>query len=291
MQQGVRQQADPAYRDPIRRRSLMALFDDGFPGLSARIEEARRAGFDWDVVTWPTIAWEGDEAVGHVGLLEHRVMLDGQDVLTGGIHAVVTRSDRRGHGIARDCLARSLADADRRYTVTKLGTDLPAVYAPQGFTPLVPHLFAVEHAGGEDGGRPVAEADRASFLDLCARRDPVSWRFASLDPGWLVGIDLALQRRSLADLVALDELGAVVDWEVVDGVLHLHDVFAAELPTLRDLLALAPPHAGVRLAMCPDRLAPDAVPVPQPDAGVFMVRGAWPLPLELPLGVSRLAEH
>lgn len=291
MVQGVRQESDADYADPSRRRSLMTLFDDGFPGLSARIEVARRDGFDWDLVTWPTVAWEGGEAVGHVGLIEHRVMLAGQDVLTGGIHAVVTRSDRRGRGIARDCLARALADGDRRFSVTKLGTDLPAVYAPRGFVPIVPHLFAVEHGGGLDRGRPLAEADRASFLDLCARRDPVSWRFASLDPGWLVGIDLALQRRTLADLVALDELGAVVDWEVVDGVLHLHDVFAEELPALRDLLALAPAHTGVLLAMCPDRLAPDALPVPQRDAGVFMARGAWPLSPELPLGISRLAEH
>ncbi|MCB9686318.1 MAG: GNAT family N-acetyltransferase [Alphaproteobacteria bacterium] len=291
MPQGVRQRPDPDYADPTRRRSLMALLDDGFPGLSERIDVAGRDGFDWDLVTWPTIVWDGDEAVGHVGLIEHRVMLDGQDVLTGGIHAVVTRSDRRGRGIARDCLARALADADQRFAVTKLGTDLPAVYAPHGFVPITVHLFAVDHAGGEHRGRPLAEADRASFLDLCARRDPVSWRFASLDPGWLVGIDLALQRRTLADLVALDELGAVVDWEVRDGVLHLHDVFAEELPALRELLALAPPHTSVRLAMCPDRLAPDAVPFPQLDEGVLMARGAWPLPADVPLGLSRLAEH
>lgn len=289
--QGVRAHPDPCYADPARRGSLLALLDDGFPGLSGRIEAARRDGFDWDRVTWPTVAWEGDAAVGHVGLIEHRVMLDGQDVLTGGVHAVVTRSDRRGRGIARACLAGALAESDGRFAVSKLGTDLPAVYAPHGFVPLVPHRFAVDHAGGAGGGRPLAEADRASFLDLCARRDPVSWRFASLDPGWLVGIDLALQRRTLADLVVLDELGAVVDWEVRDGVLHLHDVFAAELPPLAALLELAPAHRAVMLSPCPDRLAPEAVPVPQPSEGVFMVRGPWPLPLDLPLGMSRLAEH
>jgi hypothetical protein len=68
-------------------------------------------------------------------------------------------------------------------------------------------------------------------------------------------------------------------------------VFANRLPPLAELLARAPAHRGVRLFCCPDRLAPQAVPVLMPDDGVWMVRGDWPLPMDLPFACSRLAEH
>ena len=231
-------------------------------------------------------------AVSHVGVLEHRVELDGRDVVVAGVHAVATRSDRRHRGLARACLADATRWIDERFSIAKLGTNVPAVYAPHGFRPLGLHHFAVDHAGGEDRGRPLrADTERAWFLDLCARRDPVSHRFASRDPGWLVGIDLALQRRTLADLVVLDALGAVVDWSLTDGVLELHDVFARELPRLDDLLRLAPPHRAARVMFCADRLAPRAPAVPMPDAGWWMVRGDWPLGDEVPFAVGRLADH
>ncbi len=279
------------YRDASQRRALMALFEDGFPRLPAGIERARREGFAWEDGTQPFVVWEGEEAVGHVGVLEHRVRLDGRDVSTAGIHAVVTRSGHHRRGIARRLLEEALSWIDERYAIAKLGTDLPEVYAPHGFRPLALHRFAVEHRGGEGRGRPLAAAERARFLATCAERDPVSHRFASLDPGWLLGIDLALQRRSLADLVVLEELDAVVDWELHGTTLRVHDVIARELPPLTDVLRLAPPHERVELCFCPDRMAPAARAVPTPEAGVWMVRGDWPLEPSVPFAVSRLAEH
>lgn len=288
-----RREGGPAacYTDRDARRALLALLDDGFPGLSLRIEAAHAEGFAWDEVTEPFVAWQGDQAVGHVGVLEHRIRLDGRDVLCAGIHAVVTRSDQRHRGIARRCLREATAWIDARYALSKLGTDLPAVYAPHGFRPVALHKFAVDHTGGEGRGRSLRDDDRAWLLDLLPRRTPVSDRFASLDPGWLVGIDLALQRRTLRDLVVLDDLGVAVDWQVRNEILELHDVFATELPPLSDLLARAPAHKRVELYICPDRLAPNARPIPIPEAGVWMVRGEWPLPDDAPFALSRLAEH
>jgi len=282
------------YVDPRTRASLFALLDDAFPRLhlSEGIAIAAANGFVWEDVTEPFVRFEGEEAVSHVGVLEHRIELDGQDVVVAGVHAVATRSDRRHRGLARACLADATRWIDERFSIGKLSTHVPAVYAPHGFRPLGVHHFAVDHAGGEDRGRSLrADTERAWFLDLCARRDPVSHRFASRDPGWLVGIGLALQRRTLADLVVLDALGAVVDWSVTDGVLELHDVFAHELPPLDDLLRLAPSHRAARVMFCADRLAPRAPAVPMPEAGWLMVRGDWPLGGEVPFAVGRLAEH
>jgi GNAT superfamily N-acetyltransferase len=277
------------YVDPRRRASLFALFDDGFPRLSAGIAAAAAAGFRWEDVTEPFVAWDDTGALGHVGVIAHRVQLAGSPVEVAGIHAVVTRSDRRHRGIARQLLAEALEWADARFALAKLATDLPDVYVRHGFRPFVPHRFHVDHSGGEGRGRPLTAADRPWFDTLLAERTPLSHRLASLDPGWLVGIDLALQRRTLADLFLVEDLDAVVDWESVDGVLRLHDVFARELPPLADLLARAPRHRHVELHFCPDRFAPLARAEPLPEAGVWMFRGPWPL--EGPIAVSRLAEH
>lgn len=280
------------YRDPNTRASLLALFGDAFPFLPGGIARAAADGFVWEDHTEPFVRFEGDAIVSHVGVIEHRIELDGRDVVVGGVHAVATRSDRRRRGLARACLDEATRWIDARFSIAKLATAVPAVYAPHGFRPLGVHCFAVDHAGGEDRGRALRpETDRAWLLDACAHRDPVSHRFATRDPGWLAGVVLALYGRSIADLVVLDDLGAVVDWCVQDGVLELHDVIARELPRLDDLLRLAPPHRAARIMFCPDRLAPRARSVPMPEAGWWMVRGDWPLGDDVPFAVSRLAEH
>jgi hypothetical protein len=288
----VRTTPDAWYADPARARALWALLDDGFPGLAAKAAVAADRGDRWDLVTEPFVVEDERGPVAHVGVIAHPVRLAGRDTVVAGLHAVCTRSDARGRGHAREALRRALAWVDARYGTSKLGTDLPAVYAPHGFRPLALHHFVVDHAGGDGSARPLRPDEGAALRDRCARRDPVSHAFASRDPGWLAGIDLALQRRTLADLRAIDGLGAVVDAEVAaDGVLDLHDVIAEHLPPLPEVLRRMPPHRGVRLWVCPDRLAPGARPVPMPEAGVWMVRGDWPLPDAVPFAVGRLAEH
>lgn len=276
--QGVRP-PHPDYLDPARRSSILSLYDEGFAGLSERIRLAAAAGFAWEDVTEPFVTWEAGRAVAHVGVLEHRVRLAGQTRVVAGLHAVVTRVDARGQGQIRRLLGEALRWVDARWPTAKLGTDLPEVYAPHGFRPFVVHRFELDGpGGGEPRGRALDPvADRAWFLDLCDRRAPVSEVYASLDPGWLVGIDLALQRRSLAHLVFHEDLGVVVDRELRDGVLEIHEVFGEELPPPRRAAPArpAPPrrtplrlprpprpgrargaHAGGRGVDAPGRLAP-----------------------------------
>lgn len=76
----------------------------------------------------------------------------------------------------------------------------------------------------------------------------------------------------------------------MDGeTLCLRYVFARALPPLAEITRYTPPHARVVRSMTPDRLAPLARPVGVP--GPMMVRGPWPLPSDLPLGVTPLGEH
>ncbi len=259
----------------------MALLDDGSPGLPGGIATAMSRGVSWDAVTEPFVGFDTDGApVAHAGVLEHRLWRMGQEVLVVGMHAVVTRSDQRRRGWSRRVQEEALDWVDARYGLCKLATDDPGVYVGRGFREVPLHRFWVTHRGGADAGRPLTDADRAPFLELCRYRDPVRHVFASLDPGWLVGIGLALQGRSLGDPVALDALDTVVDWRLRDdGVLELHDVFAAALPELPAILALAPPD-GVLLCVGADRLAPEAEAISLAGGGRVhgagrLARGRW----------------
>lgn len=272
----------PLYTEAAGILELLGL---GFPGLPAGIERARAAGYAWEAVTSPFVAHADGQLVAHAGVLAHRVLLAGQEVEIAGVHAVVTHPAYRRRGFARDVLDQATRFIDSRWRTAKLGTDIPDVYTPHGFRPFPLHRFVVEHRGGESRGVPMSSE---GFLSLCNEREAVSEQFASLDPGWLVGIVLALQGRTVADLTWLPELGVAVDWDVRDGHLHLHDVFARTLPPLAELLALAPPHDAVSLHVCPDKLAPSARAVPIDD-GVWMARGHWPV--TGPVGMSRLGVH
>lgn len=271
------------------RRALMGLFDATWPGMSGAIDRAAEWGFRWDDVTEPFVHLEGGEPVAHVGVLVHPVRMAGRDTLVAGIHGVCTHAAWRRRGLARALLAEALAWVDARYELAKLGTDLPEVYTPHGFRPLTTHRFRLEHPGGLGRARPLQVGDAGALASLCAERAPLSDLFASRDPGWLVGIDLALQRRSLSDLWVVDELDAVVDWRVDDdGVLQIADLFTRSLPPLGRLLDAAPPHRAVCFAPCAELIAPDAEAVPGEPG--WMVRGSWPL-IGTPVGVSPLAEH
>jgi GNAT superfamily N-acetyltransferase len=157
------------YVDPVKRESMFGLLDDGFPTIAARIAAAADAGFVWEDVTEPFVRFENDVAVSHVGVIEHRVLLDGHDTVVAGVHAVATRSDHRNRGLARECLNDAMHWIDDRFGVSKLATGVPAVYAPHGFRTLPLSEFMLDHAGGEDRGRPLrADAEHAWFLGLCA---------------------------------------------------------------------------------------------------------------------------
>jgi len=285
---------DARYRDPSSRTALMALLASAWPRVPAAIDLAADNGWPWDVVTEPFVVEHEGVPVAHAGVLIHPIRVAGTDCEVAGVHAVCTAPEHRRRGHARAALQRATQWIDERGMLAKLHTAVPEVYEPHGFRSVPVHRFRIDRAGGRE--HPTTSAlrpeDRDELHQRLARRVPVSDRYASRDPGWLFGIDLHLGQRDLSALRRVEALDVIVDWSIDDaGTLRINDLVADTLPSLQALCAQAPRHRAVELCFCPDRLAPDATPVPAPEEGVLMLRGDWPLSADVPLGYSTLAEH
>ncbi len=295
----------PVYENRDDRAALFGLLDRTWPGIARKLEVAARLGWRWDEVTTPFVSRERGTIVSHVGVLELPVRLGGRDLRIGGLHAVCTDPAHRRRGHYRRAMDEALSFVDARWRIVKLHTHQPELYQPFGFRLVPQHRFRLERRGGPGRGRSVSEADLPAVHDLLRRRMPVSEVFAARDEGWLFGIDEVIATGGLDRLVIVEERQVdqlrpgeprteepkmLVVCEVVSGVLRVHDVVAAVLPTLDEVLAAAPAaFEAVELWMPADLLAPGAAVLPYPPSDLLMVRGDWPdLP---PFAVGELASH
>ena len=60
--------------------------------------------YEWSGFDWRVLARVGGRVVGHVGIIERVVTVDGQPARLGGIGSVATLPERRGHGFASAAL-------------------------------------------------------------------------------------------------------------------------------------------------------------------------------------------
>jgi len=273
---------------------VQALFELCFPGLPAGIRRAARAGARWEEVSTPFVLVDAGRPLCHVGVLVHPMVLGGRAVEVAGLHAVCTHPDHRRRGLVRTTLEAALAWVDGRSPIAKLHTDLPEVYAGHGFRPVPTWRFRVASRPDPGVARRLlhpsrSPADAALLADMLARREPVSFRCSTADPGWMVTIVAALGDRLDSSLWHLPDHEAIVAIDRQGDTALVLDVIAPRLPPVGAILAVAP---GPALwTFPPDRLDPTAHPVQaSPAVGTLMVRGSWPGQLA-PIGLSPLWEH
>lgn len=275
--------------DPGWWSRVHALFDEGFPGLPRKIVRAHGVSASWEEMTTPFVAFDGDRAVCHVGVLEHPMVVGGERLVAAGLHAVCTAADRRGQGLARQTLAAALEWVDARYVLSKLHTDLPDVYRPHGFVERPTYRWRASRRSERVEARPLRPEADPRDLDLLwrllERRAPVSEACATAESGWLVVMDAVLSGRIDGGLWLLPGHDAIVGYDVKDGRATVTDVIAERLPSAAVVVGAAPvPVAG--WAFSPDLFEAGAVQEPA-DMGL-MVRGPWPGD---DLGISPLWEH
>ena len=87
--------------EPGLREQVFALMDVAFPGLAAHARALEPFGLRWDQVSTPFLLADGDQLVGHVGVLEMPLVIDGQAVSVGGVHTVCTHPEHRRRGYFR----------------------------------------------------------------------------------------------------------------------------------------------------------------------------------------------
>lgn len=70
---------------------LFNLLESTFAGISRTAESARALSAPCEEASTPFVRFEGDRAIAHVGVLELPMVVMGQSMIVGGIHAVCTR--------------------------------------------------------------------------------------------------------------------------------------------------------------------------------------------------------
>lgn len=272
-------------------QALLALQDNIWPELSARVDSARAIGVHWEQDTTPFAWFEEGRALAHVGVIDHPLRLMGKDLVVAGIHAVCVDPIARGRGLAQHCMEAALSWVDERNMLAKLSTSIPNFYSPWGFSVVPTYCFVSERSGGGGNARPALNGDAAYLRALFEARTPISDVYATREKGWLPIINLALLRRLPSGVLVVPDRDFLIVARQQGEVLHLDDVIGPELPELGEVLAAVPfAFARVVYHFTPDRLDPSARAETVSASGeVMQIRGAWPAMTAF--GVPSVWEH
>ena len=273
---------------------VFGLLDLAFPGaeLPRKERDARRLGGRWDAISTPFVQRVDGALVSHVGVLSHRMAVNGRPFAVGGVHGVATHPERRRRGHYRAAMEEALAWADARWDALELSTAEPELYEPFGFRVLDEHRFVGRGRGGGRAG--LRRLDYASPADvellqgLLGRRAPVSHRLGVVEPG-----DVFLFVESWRPPLYADDLDAAFALEIEGTTVRLYDVVAPVIPPLASLWDRLPREIQrVEVYFAPDRLDAELNPEPHVLDGDdhFMVRGAFPVP-DGPFMLPRSARH
>lgn len=219
------------YEDAGLRESLFALWDTVWGFLRAKEAIAGRLGFPWREVTTPFALVEDGRVIAHAGLLEIPLVVAGEAVTIGGMHAVCVAAGRRGEGIGRQVMEACLAAADERgYPAVVLGSEKEALYAKFGFRVRGLENYVTHGVDGRGGARALELAraeDAAIWVAAMRSRGALSDRFAVIDRGLLNAFDAVNRDGTHAPLWLDERLGVVYYARVEDGRVIVDDVFAA----------------------------------------------------------------
>jgi len=270
-----------------RREGLAALLESGFPGTVQRLAAVGTWGVDWHRAATSFIVSGPGGPLAHAGMLPLPLKIHGVMHEVGYIHAVCTRPDRRGGGLARAVIEAALRASDRRHKTQILLTNDPVLYSRFGFRTVPEHVVRLVLDQPTEGRSGRAERLLATvrghprlLAQTLERRLPVSDELG-------VGAERPLYtlNECLSPLWWLPDPGVVVSWELEGGILALYDVAGPVLPDLDALLRHAPgPVSEVVFHFSPDRflkdgqaggLAGNACAVPVGPGPVLMARGPF----------------
>ncbi|MCG6963989.1 MAG: GNAT family N-acetyltransferase [Acidobacteria bacterium] len=265
--------------DPGLLGRLMDLLDLVFPGLARGADRARILGAPWEQVSTPFIATDAGRLVSHVGLIELPLVIEGRCQIVGAIHGVATHPEHRRRGHYRRLMEEVLEHCQDRLPTQILTTEHPEYFTPFGFRVVPEHVFTVPSRRPAGPGQvrllDLDDNDDVTLLHrLLESRTPVSSRLGVVREHGVFCFNEG--RRPLHYAPDLD---VVLCFEQENEKVTLYDVVGPELPPLDAVLDRLPgPVSSVTLAFAPDRLAPDATPVPglfnHDGPSYLMVRGS-----------------
>ncbi|PPS43589.1 GCN5-related N-acetyltransferase [Chroococcidiopsis sp. TS-821] len=247
--------------------------------ISRLAKTARVLGAAWETASTPFIQFNDGVAVSHVGVLEIPLLVMGEKLMVGGIHAVATHPEYRRRGYYREIMTEVLDYCDRRYETLVLTTSQPKLYEPFGFRVVEEHKFVAQCEVKESSERlrllDFADSSDIKLLHrLLETRTPVSN---------VVGV-LPQQEKALfcvneatRPLYYAEDLDVIFCMEIEDDRLQLFDVVGTNIPTINELLArLSHPIKETVVYFSPDRLDVTFQAIPHVlDKAFLMVRGKF----------------
>jgi predicted N-acetyltransferase YhbS len=285
---------EPALLDRVRE-----LLERVFPGLPAQMDLAAPLGLRWDRCSTPFVAESVGRLIAHVGVMEMRLVLAGEEHRVGVLHAVATDPAERRRGHYRAVMAEVLPWCERRWATLVLNTGQPELYEPFGFRTIPEHRFVSTDCahGGRAAAKGVGAAappafraldyglaeDRDRLRALLAERVPVSRRLGVVGEAQAFAFNEAARPPAWGP-----DLDVVLCSEHEGTTLRIHDVIARRMPTLDAILArIDAPVDRVECYFAPDLLDPGLAAEPHVLHGEehLMVRGPFPPegePLMLP---------
>ncbi|MFH1279969.1 MAG: GNAT family N-acetyltransferase [Candidatus Eisenbacteria bacterium] len=265
---------------PELAEGLFDLLDVVFPGVKGGAQEIRALGAPWESVSTPFVHVEGGRVVSHVGVIELPLVIHGEPVMVGAVHAVSTHPDHLRRGHYRRVMEELLADSAGRFGTLVLTTEHPEYFEPFGFRRVRECRFhgTLSSPGGRGGLRrvdPMDPEDNALLHRLLGTREPVSEVL-----GVVKEKAIFLFNESHRPLHYARDLDALICMEIHEGKLGLFDVVAPKIPSLEEIVSRVPERLrGTAVHFTPDRLGFPLEPVPglfeHGGPSHFMVRGPF----------------
>jgi GNAT superfamily N-acetyltransferase len=249
--------------NPTLKRQVFYLLETCFPGITQAEHDSLPLGCPWEKTSTPFVYFQGEVAITHVGVIELPLVVMGQTVRVGGIHAVGTRPAFRRRGYYRQVMRTVLQYCAPRYDTLVLTTGQPALYEPFGFRVLPEHIFiaAASSRRRSPGFRPLQVDDRRDLqvlTRLLDTRQPVSHVLG-------VGREKAVfsfNARKLPLYYAAD-LDLIVAFTLAGTQLSLFDIVGSQIPSLDAILQRLSYHIDhIVTYFSPDRLQADFRAVP-----------------------------
>ena len=144
------------------------------------LDDAYRESFtdaDWDhtIGGLHTLVLEGGELVGHVAVVQRRLLHRDRSVRAGYVEALAVRSDRRRRGHAAAAMSRAEQVIEAAYDLGALsdGTGVDGFYQRRGWRTWAGPTFVISPNGilwtpDDDGGVLVRPTPTSPALDLAA---------------------------------------------------------------------------------------------------------------------------
>lgn len=273
-------------QDPALWPAVRDLLVEGFPGIEESETLARSHGLRWEEMSTPFVHEEGGRVVSHVGVLRLPLVVAERRIVVAGIHAVATRADARGRGLAGALLKEAVLFAEQGHETQILTAGRPELYERAGFSVLTETRFFGRVPAGSPGTTPIRPfswddpRERARLEHLLASREPVSRRLAATSDR-----DVFLFDSARSHLHWVDAWEGVLWFSGTRDRVRVVDVIAPRMPSWAEI-ARALPAGTDRVELC---FAPDVVggtfePGPQEPDELLMVRG--PFPADGPLILS-----